>query len=86
MVTSYCALRRKGGLACKCAGSVPVERVGQGEVGGSPQGDLHMVAAWLHGERYSYLVGGSFLARKAAWALSGCLTTDSADYCMLVNG
>ena len=36
-------------------------------------------------KRYSYLVGGSFLAGKAAWALSRCLTTDSADYCMLVN-
>ena len=36
-------------------------------------------------KRYSHLVGGSFLAWKAAWALSGCLTTESADYCMLVN-
>ena len=27
----------------------------------------------------------SFLAEKAAWALSGCMTTESADYCMLVN-
>ena len=34
---------------------------------------------------YSHLVGGSFLAGKAAWALSGCLTTESADYCVLVN-
>ena len=34
---------------------------------------------------YSHLVGGSFLAGKAAWALSRCLTTESADYCMLVN-
>ena len=34
---------------------------------------------------YSHLVGGSFLAGKAAWALSGCLTTESADYCILVN-
>ena len=31
---------------------------------------------------YSYLVEGSFLARKAAWALSSCLTTD---YCLLIN-
>ena len=23
------------------------------------------------------------MARKAAWALSGCMTTDSADNCML---
>ena len=36
-------------------------------------------------KRYSYLVGDSFLAGKAAWALSGCMTTESADYCMLVN-
>ena len=34
---------------------------------------------------YSRLVGGLFLVGKATWALSGCLTTDSADYCMLVN-
>ena len=36
-------------------------------------------------KHYSHLVGGLFLARKAAWALSGCITTDSADYCMLIN-
>ena len=36
-------------------------------------------------KRYSHLVGGSFLAGKAAWALSWCMTTKSADYCMLVN-
>ena len=36
-------------------------------------------------KHYSHLVGGSFLAEKAAWALSGCLTNGSADYCMLVN-
>ena len=34
---------------------------------------------------YSHLVGGLFLAGKAAWALSGWLTTESAHYCMLVN-
>ena len=33
----------------------------------------------------SHLSGGSFLAGKASWALSGCLTIESADYCMLVN-
>ena len=37
-----------------------------------------------HRKRYSRLLGGSFLAGKAAWALSGYLPT-SADYCMLVN-
>ena len=34
---------------------------------------------------YSHLAGGSFQAGKVAWALSGCLTTKSANYCMLVN-
>ena len=36
-------------------------------------------------KRYSHLVGGSFLPGKAAWALSECMTIESADYCMLVN-
>ena len=36
-------------------------------------------------KHYSHLVGGSFLAGKVAWTLSGCMTTKSADYCMLVN-
>ena len=34
---------------------------------------------------YLYLVEGSFLAGKAAWAVSGRLSTKSADYCMLVK-
>ena len=34
---------------------------------------------------YSHLLWGSFQARKASWAPSGCLLTKSADYCMLVN-
>ena len=36
-------------------------------------------------KRYSHLSGGSFLAGKASWALSGCLPIESADCCMLVN-
>ena len=36
-------------------------------------------------KHYSHLVRGSFLAGKVAWTLSGCMTTESADYCMLVN-
>ena len=36
-------------------------------------------------KRWSHLAGGSFLAGKAAWALSGCMTTESADSCILVN-
>ena len=35
---------------------------------------------------YSHLVEGWFLGRKTVWALSGCMTTDNVDYCMLVNG
>ena len=34
---------------------------------------------------YSYLAGGSLLAGKAGWVLSGCLTTESGDHCVLVN-
>ena len=36
-------------------------------------------------KHYSHLVGGWFLARKAAWAPNGCTAIDSADYCVLVN-
>jgi len=36
-------------------------------------------------KHYSHLAEGWLLARKAAWALSRCMTTDSADYYMLVN-
>ena len=34
---------------------------------------------------YSHLVEGSLLAGKAAWALSRCVTNESADYCMFAN-
>ena len=36
-------------------------------------------------KHYSHLAEGWFLARKAAWALGGCMATDSADYYMFVN-
>ena len=36
-------------------------------------------------KHYSHLAEGWFLASKAAWALSGCMATDSADYYMLVT-
>ena len=36
-------------------------------------------------KHYSHLVEGWFLGRKAAWALSRFMTTNSAEYCMLVN-
>ena len=35
--------------------------------------------------RIPHLLEGWFLARKAAWALSGCMAIDSADYCMLTH-
>ena len=36
-------------------------------------------------KHYSHLPEGWFLARKAAWSLSRCTATDSADYYKLVN-
>ena len=36
-------------------------------------------------KHYSHPADGWFLAKKAAWALSGCMATKSADYYMLVN-
>ena len=36
-------------------------------------------------KHYSHLAEGWFLARKAAWALSRCMTTESVVYCMLGN-
>ena len=34
---------------------------------------------------YSHLSGGSFLAEKSSWALSGCLPIKSADYSMSIT-
>ena len=48
------------------------------------------LAAWTGLEKatltkgYFHFVGGSFLAGKAGWALSGCLITKSADYYICV--
>ena len=51
-----------------------------------PGGPIPALAAWTGFENAtSHLVGGSFLAGKVAWTLSGCMTTESVDYCMLVN-
>ena len=49
-----------------------------------PRGPPHALTAWLR-KHYSHLAEGCFLARKAAWSLSGCMATDNADYYMLVN-
>ena len=47
-------------------------------VGGPPLA----LTAWAGFKKtHSHLAGGWFLARKAAWALSGCMTTGSADCC-----
>ena len=35
-------------------------------------------------KHYSHLAEGWFLARKAAWSLSGCMATNSA--CLLMSG
>ena len=41
---------------------------------------------WLHGQDYKTPLSPCwFLAKQAAWALSGCMKTKCADYCMLVN-
>ena len=40
---------------------------------------------WLHKQAWKTLLSPSFWAGKAAWAQSGCLPTENADYCMLVN-
>ena len=53
-----------------------------------PGGPILVLAAWTADrlrKHYSHLVGGLFLAGKVAWTLSGCMTTKSADHCMLVN-
>ena len=36
-------------------------------------------------KRYSHLVEGSFLGGKVALAMTRCMTSESAGYCMLVN-
>ena len=51
-----------------------------------PGGPILALAAWTGLENATLtIVGGSFLAEKAVWALSGCLATESADYCMFLN-
>ena len=45
----------------------------------------HTLTAWTGLENTTLLAEGWFLARKAAWSLSGCMATDNADYYMLVN-
>ena len=47
-----------------------------------PGGPPHTLTAWTGLENTTLTW---FLARKAAWSLSRCMATDSADYCMLVN-
>ena len=96
LVPSFCSLCREDRL-CALLQVLSAERVGQGEVGGvtrrvtcarlGPGGPILALHGCMDRPRncYSHLVGGLFLAGKAAWALSRCLTTESADCCMLVN-
>ena len=52
----------------------------------APGGPILAPATWTCLEvLLSPYIGGSFSAGKAAWAMSGCLTTVRADYCMLIN-
>ena len=99
LVTSHCTLcNRIAHCAEKivsgaCAQVLRQQKGWEGEVGGCrPQ---VLKRPWLvpgHPDcmdrlrkHYSHLVDSRFLVRMAAWALSGCIATDSADYCMLVN-
>ena len=95
MVTSYCAVKivsasaervgqgEVGGVTRRVtctwwllASAAKAPWLGPGE-------SILTLAAWTGLENAT--LGGSFLVEKPAWALSGCLTTKSADYCMLVN-
>ena len=60
-------------------GSVSTKRVGQGEVGGHPQGDMHMVAARLGCERDMF---------GTRWATShpDCMERLRKHYSHLVEG
>ena len=47
-----------------------------------------LLALTIHGHSLKTLLSTcrwQVSARKVAWALSGCITTKSADYCMIIN-
>ena len=51
-----------------------------------PGGLLLSLHAWTGLEYTAFILSGFIFSRgKPAWALSRCLTTKSADYCMLIN-
>ena len=51
-----------------------------------PGGPPHALTAWTGLENTTLtLQRAGFLTRKAAWSLSGCMATNSADYYVLVN-
>ena len=81
LVTSDCTLRTKDSLC------VLVLRFCISRKGGTGGGDCSHANPYMDRlrKRYSHLVEGSFLAGRIAWALSGCLTTENTDYCMVVN-
>ena len=84
MVTSHCTLHRKdSNRACLhvVAARFGCEKVMVGTGLATPHSDCKDRLR----KHYSHLAGGWFLARKAAWALSGYMATNSAAYCMLVN-
>ena len=83
-VTSHCTLHRKNSNRARLhvvAAKFGCEKVMVGTRWATSRPDcmdrlrkhyFHLVEVWL-------------LVRKAAWAVSGCMTTNSAAYCMLVN-
>ena len=50
-----------------------------------PGGPILALTAWTGLENATLTLGGSFQAGKATWGLCGCLKTESADYCRLVD-
>ena len=60
--------------------------MGQGEVAGVTHRVLCTWQLLSMAVKATWLALGSVQAGKVSWALSGCLPTESGDYCMLING
>ena len=52
---------------------------------GTEWANSHPGCMGRHRKCYSHILGGSCLAGKVAWTLSGYLPTENTDYCILVN-
>ena len=85
LVTSHCALHRKDSLrvlVCRVTCTWWLLGLALKRPWLVPGGPPPALTAWTGLKHH---VEGWFLARKAAWALSRCMATDSADYYMLIN-